>query len=110
MITATRKSVPRQGVSRRARKAGAPGAMSVADVEFLLSRVEGDNCSGCGLPFGSTQFRQRWTCCFMVSLAEGGHARRNASILCRRCQIRRANAQGVRSVREYALRSRIHHV
>ena len=102
MIRATKRSLRHRvyGINRRARKKGELGRISIGDLEHILARVV-DACPQCRTPFTS-RFRERWTYCFAVSLSLGGHNLvENALIICRACEMARANAFGVRLKRAH---------
>ena len=108
MIDATRRSLQVRvgGINRRARRAGAPGRISVDDLEQRLLQA-GDVCPHCDTPFGSS-FRDRWTCCFAIPLSRGGHNTvENCLILCRGCEMERASSLGVRALRAHPARRAI---
>ena len=87
-----------RGINGRARKAGVPGRITRDDLQQILLNAD-VVCPQCDTPFGFA-FRGRWTYCFRVSLFRGGdNTPENASILCRRCEMRRANTMGVRALR-----------
>jgi hypothetical protein len=103
MIRATKRSLQHRvcGINRRARKKGELGRISVGDLEHILARVV-DACPQCRTPFTS-RFRERWTYCFAVSLSLGGHNLiENGMIICRACEMARANAFGVRLKRAHS--------
>jgi hypothetical protein len=100
MISATMQLLQSRvrGINRRARRAGVPGRITRDDLQQILMNTD-VACPQCDTPFGFG-FPYRWTYCFAVSLQRGGdNTVQNASILCRRCEMQRATAMGVRSLR-----------
>ena len=100
MISATMQLLQSRvrGINRRGRKAGVPGRITVGALQQVLMNAD-VVCPQCRIPFGFG-FPDRWTYCFAVSLLQGGdNTVQNARILCRRCEMRRANAMGVRALR-----------
>ena len=92
-----------RGITRRARRAGVSGRITRDDLQQILMNAD-VACPQCDTTFGFG-FRDRWTYCFRISLFGGGdNSPENASILCRRCEMKRATAMGVRALRAHRLR------
>jgi hypothetical protein len=102
MISATMQLLQSRvhGINRRGRKAGVPGRITVGALQQILM-IADVVCPQCRTPFGSG-FPDRWTYCFAMSLLQGGdNTVQNARILCRRCEMHRATAMGVRALHAY---------
>lgn len=95
-----------RGINGRARKAGVLGRITRDDLQQILMNAD-VACPQCDTTFGFA-FRDRWTYCFTVSLFGGGdNTPENGSILCRRCEMQRATAMGVRALRAHRPRRAI---
>ena len=79
-------------INSRARRQGAPGQITAADLVEKLDTQK--RCATCGKVFG-TRFHDRWMVSFVVPFLLGGECcRANISVICRQCEMERSAKMG----------------